>query len=251
MNPEELLIRKYIENKVCKTQELAPYIKESSILWIENDPGLVWDIMVLLPDNLFSEFINQYGECFVIDDHEHLPWIFIRVKDLQWLENDFKNRFPIALWVYENSLVLQDKEGRFVKILQEQKKVFAETIHKILERKYLEFRTERHNLRHALERKNMISTAIIKATIVKLVLEMSFLVEEKPYPYKKWLPLAAEYDTNNGKKLLKISRDFLNSDVPTIIIDLSDQLVSEMVKILTKTKIFPKNFLQKWWLYLK
>jgi len=88
MNTEEVLARIYIENKLYKTQELAPYIKEASILWTENDPGLVWDLMILLPDDLFQKFSNQSGECFVVDDHDHTPWIFTRVKSFEWIKRE-------------------------------------------------------------------------------------------------------------------------------------------------------------------
>jgi len=250
MNTEEVLARIYIENKLYKTQELAPYIKEASILWTENDPGLVWDLMILLPDDLFQKFSNQSGECFVVDDHDHTPWIFTRVKSFEWIKRDFEVRLPIALWIYQNSIVLQDKDGKFNEILQEQKKVFDRMIPEILRRKYLEFRAERHNLKHALERKNAIAITLIKATVVKLALEMSFLAEGKPYPYKKWLPLAVQFDTINGKKLLQISEDFLRVEDPSTTIELSDCLVEKVGTMLIKTQIFPVDFIQKWWLHL-
>lgn len=250
MNPEELLVRIYVENKLYKIQELTSYIEKASILWTENDPGLVWDLMILLPDDSFQDFSSKSGECFVVDDHNHTPWVFTRVKSFEWIKKDFEARLPIALWIYQNSVALQDRDRRFDKLLQEQKGIFSEVISKILKRKYLEFRTERHNLRHALERKNAVAITLIKATVVKLALEMSFLVEGKPYPYKKWLPLVVQYDTTNGKELSQISEDFLSAEDPSAIIELSDRLVEKVGAVLVNTQIFPTDFIQKWWLYL-
>ena len=65
MKSEEFIVRKYVENKLSKIQELAPYIEESTILWTGNDPGLVWDLMILLPDGLFRfEFSNSFSNSF-------------------------------------------------------------------------------------------------------------------------------------------------------------------------------------------
>lgn len=250
MTTEEILMRAYVENKLYRTQELVPYLEKAAILWTENDPGLIWDIMVLLPDELFSEFIRRYGDCFVIDDHEHAPCVFTRVKSFEWLKSDFESRLPVALWIYQNSLVLQDGEGRFDEILQEQKEIFIKIILEILRKKYLEFRTERHNLRHALEKGNVVAITIIKNTVVKLALEISFLIERKPYPYKKWLPLAVQHETSNGKEVFQISEDFLNTTDPKKTIELSDCLVEKVVKMLVETSMFPEDFLRRWWLNL-
>jgi len=250
MNSEEILVRRYVENKLYKIPELASYIGEASILWTENDPGLVLDLMILLPNDLFRTFSGHSGECFVVDDHDHTPWIFTRVKNFEWLKRDFGVRLPIALWIYQNSIVLQDRDRRFDEILQEQKRAFNKAILEILRRKYLEFRTERHNLRHALERKNAITVALIKATVVKLALEMSFLVEGKPYPYKKWLPLVVQSDTIDGKELFQISEDFLSVEDPLTTTELSDRLVEKVSAMLIKTQIFPVDFIQQWWLHL-
>ena len=250
MTNEEILMRAYVENKLYKAPALEPYLGKAAILWTENDPSLIWDIIVLLPDELFSEFIRRYSDCFVIDDHEHVPWVFTRVKSFEWLKGDFESRLPIALWIYQNSLILQDREGRFGEVLQKQKEIFIKIILEILRKKYLEFRTERHNLRHALERGNVVAITIIKNTVVKLALEVSFLIERKPYPYKKWLPLAVQRETSNGKEVLQISEDFLNTADHKKTIELSDCLVEKVVKMLVETSMFPEDFLRKWWLNL-
>ncbi len=250
MKPGELVMRAYVENKLYKTKELVGFIEEASILQTENEPGLVWDVMVLLPDGSFQEFSGRYGECFIVDDHDHYPEVFTRVKSFEWLRKDFTRRLPIALWIYQHSLVLADKEGGFNRILQEQMRAFNQAIPEILRRKYLEFRTERHNLRHALKRKRTVSELLIKATVVKLGLEMIFLAERKPYPYKKWLSLAAGQEVRCGKIILQISNEFLSADTVEATLELSNRLVGKIVEVLDETGMFSKDFLERWWLYL-
>ncbi|MEK9135150.1 MAG: DUF4037 domain-containing protein [Patescibacteria group bacterium] len=250
MEIEELAMRAYVENKLYKTKELVEFVEKASILQTENEPGLVWDVMILLPDDSFQEFSGQYGECFVVDDHDHHPNVFTRVKSFEWLRKDFTRRLPIALWIYQHSLVLADKGGGFDKIIQEQMKVFDEAVPETLRKKYLEFRTERHNLRHALKRKETVSELLIKATVVKLGLEMIFLAQRKPYPYKKWLPSIAGQETRCGKIVLQISNEFLSSGTAETTLELSNRLVEKIVELLDETRMFSKDFLERWWLYL-
>ena len=250
MISEDMMFRKYVKSKLYNAPELKPYLEEASIVRTENDPGLVWDIMVFLPDELFQRFSAQYGESFAIDDNDHVPPVFIRVKSFSWLSRDFAWRLPIALWIYQHSLVFQDKTGSFNRVLQEQSQKFSEKVSEMLKRKYLEFRTERHNLRHALRKNADISITLIKATVVKLSLEICFLVEGKPYPYKKWLSRTALTSTVNGKKILKISESFLREEEPEAIIRLSDDLLNQVAIKLYETRMFSEDFLHKWWFHL-
>lgn len=250
MTSEDAVLRRYVKNKLYNAPELKPYLEEASIVRTENDPGLVWDIMVLLPNEFFQEFSARYGESFAIDDNDHVPPVFTRVKSFGWLNKDFAFRIPIALWIYQHSLILQDKTGNLKRILREQNEIFSEKVAEILRKKYLEFRTERHNLRHALQKNADVSVTLIKATVVKLALETCFLVEGRPYPYKKWLSRTAQHETVNGKKILKISESFLKEEEPEAAIGLSDDLVNQVATMLYETKMFSKDFLHKWWFHL-
>jgi hypothetical protein len=251
MDTSDLLVKKYIKERLSNNPELVPYISKTSILLTEDDPGLVWDFLILLPDELFSEFSARYSDCFVIDDHEYDPWVFTKVKSLGWIVKDFQKRLPIALWIYQHSMIIQDKDKQFSNILDRQKERFAELFPEILQKKYIEFRTERHNLRHAIKRENAIAIALIKATVVKLSFEMSFLAEGKPYPYKKWLPIFVQRGTGKKAELYNISQDFLDTKEAERSIELSNQLVEKTISLLNETKVLEDDILQRWWLYLK
>lgn len=247
----EIMARRYITEVLSKTEELQEYINDATILLTGIDEGIVWDFMVLLKDDLFYyEFAKLYNESFVIDDHNHHPGVFTRVKSYKWLVEDFSRRRPIALWIFQKALVLQDPDNGFKKILCHQQKLFSDSIDDIISRKYMELRTERHNLRHALQKHREIASYIIKATIVKLALELCFLSEGKPFPWKKWLPETAQNTTTHGTMILKISEEFLKSPDHEKIIELSESLIQSVISFLKEKKYFSENFFSKWWLYL-
>lgn len=78
--------RDYVIKHLASTPELSSYIQTAWILLTREDPGIVWDFMILLQSSAFDDFKGKYDETFVIDDHDHEPPVFTRVKNFQWLE---------------------------------------------------------------------------------------------------------------------------------------------------------------------
>jgi len=247
---KEKKVRNYVFERLYDNPLLKKHISRSSILLITEEYN-IWDIIVLFPDNIFSQHIaRKVGECFVIDDHDHKPWVFTRIKDYKWLRKDFSRRISIALWLFSNALIVQDEDSIFSDILTEQLTRFYELIPKLLALKYIEFRSERHNLRYASIEKRLLASRIIRATIVKLSLEICFLSERKPYPYKMLLPERSLVETANGIEVLQIGERFLNAENDELIIELSENLVRKIVSVLKNTKMFSDSWLDNWWLHL-
>lgn len=248
MDANELLGKEYARDKLFKDHRLSRYIKKASILLTENDPGLVWDLLIIIPNEIFNKFSIEYGDKFVIDDHKHNPWVFTKVRSLEWLSQDFQKRLPIALWIYRRSAVIQDEKKQFSDILIKYEEKFTNLLPEILEKKYLEFRTERHNLRHAVKKEDRIAVNLIKTVVVKLSFEISFLAKGEPFPYKKWLPAFVQNETKDGKELYNISKNFLDAEESEETIKLSDKLVEKTSSFLIgKLNV---DLLQRWWLHL-
>lgn len=226
------------------------YLKQSAILLTELDPDIVWDIIVLMSDFEFSEFVSRYGPSFVVDDHEHDPPIFTKFRSFSWVENDFQARLPIALWIYQNSLIVQDPQGEFQSILARYEISFSQSLTNFICKKYLEFRTERHNLRQAVAKKRAVAIPVIKATVVKLALEICLLVEKKPYPYKKWLPEIAKTQSCCGQTIYAVVEMFLEEKDGEKTIKISEELVCKIKHALASIEFAP-DLLERWWLYLE
>jgi hypothetical protein len=245
-------LKRYIQEVLGNAEPLKKYLSYSSIILIEEEENIVWDIMIFMPDDMFlNDFSKEWGDCFVLDDHSHEPWVFTRVKNYGWLADDFAKRLPIALWIFGNSDVIQDANGVFSALLEKKRDKFNRLVKNLIAVKYIELRSERHNLRHALQKERKIASRIIKATIAKVSLELCFLSEKKPYPYKKLLPERALIETINGREILSIVERFLESDDREEEVIISDGLIQKIIDILKLTGIFPNGFLEKWWLHLK
>ena len=232
-------------------QNLREYLDVSSVVSVELDPSIVYDLMVLVPDQVFeASFKNQFGECFVVNHHELTPAVFTRFKSYGWLRKDFSSRLSIALWIFKRSVVVQDPKMGFGSILDEYDAIFANKRKEILRRKYIEFRSDRHNLRQAVYRHDGLATELLKSNVVKIAIEILILAHGQPYPYKKWLPSEAE-KYEGGSDLVGLCTKFMQESEPEKLIALSDELVSKIVERLIPDNDFSIAFLNEWWLHLK
>lgn len=247
---EEAAIARYVYEVLFRRAELIPFSSLAAVVRTTSDPGLVWDFMFFLDDEMFSRFSESYGENFVLDDHAHEPWVFTRVKSLSWLRHDFQRRLPIALWIYEHATVIQDPRNKIPELVSESKARFDEQVGSLVRNKYIELRSERHNLRQAVLNHGPTSIFIVKGTVAKLALELAFLVEGKPYPYKKWLPRTAQTETAAGAELVNLTDLFLLETDAVQTINLSELIISLINSIIREKELLSDGLLASWWLYL-
>jgi hypothetical protein len=247
----------YLQTQLARKPELAGFLDDAAVVWYASsafmewyDPDLVRDLLIVLPDERFENFKTSLGSNYVVDDHDAVPPIFVRFKSYEWLRRDFARRLPVALWIYQHSRVLRDPQDRFTDILRAQSEAFKEQLPSILRRKYLEFRTDRHNLRHTVPAGMDLATRLIKASVVKLALELTLLAEGRPYPYKKWLFWAVEKEAIQGREIVNLITRFWDEADKDQIIVLSDQLVAKVSSICAQSGFIPGDVTTKWWLHL-
>lgn len=250
-------VEEYLQNQLARRPELAEFLDDAALIWYASsafveryDPELVRDILVVLPDERFENFKANFGSSYVVDDHDMTPPVFVRFKSYEWAERDFARRLPVALWIYQHARVLRDPDSRFADILSVQSEAFKKQLPSILWRKYLEFRTDRHNLRHTVPAGMDLATHLIKASVVKLALELTLLTEGRPYPYKKWLFWAAERETTQGKEVISLASRFWDETDKKLVIDLSDQLVAKVASICAQSGLISEDVTTRWWLHL-
>ena len=247
----ELKLRQYFEDELMSTDDLHKYLPRSTVVSVEVDEKLIIDLIVFIPDQIFnSEFVNKYGDCYVVNDQKQLPHVFTRFKDYQWLLNDFSRRLAIALWIFQNAIIINDPYDTFRRIVQIQSEMFNRRLTDIIRNKYIEFRSDRHNLRQAIFHQDKLAVDILRANVVKLALEILILANGRPYPYKKWLaPEASKFDVGHG--VLESCFKFTNEENPSKIMSWSDELVSKTSDVLLANTNLPAQLATEWWLYLK
>ncbi|HOX10760.1 MAG TPA: hypothetical protein P5323_03185 [Candidatus Moranbacteria bacterium] len=244
--------RQYIKQNLAGRIELEEYIEQTTILLNAYEGNHVWDLMILMDSEWFKyEFAYLHSEYFIVDDHDHDPPVFARVKSYAWLEKNFSKRLPVALWIFENAVVVQEHGNDFSRILAEQRAEFVKSLRKTVRRKYLEMRGERHNLRYSVKRLGDMANILLKSNIVKLCFELLMLAEGRPYPFGILLPEYVRSQSSFGDNIFAISNQFLAETDPDKTIELSDCLIEKVASALSATGNFSSDFLSRWWLYLK
>ena len=246
----DLWLRKYFEEKLILRGDLQKYLEASSVVSVELDHEIAFDLMVLVPDLMFEgEFKVLFGEYFVVNDQEQSPHVFTRFKSYRWLRKDLSSRLPIALWIFGKSAIIQDPTKDFGMIIREYAALFSENREDIIRRKYIEFRSDRHNLRQAVYHQDMLAVDLLRANVIKIALEILILSHGKPYPYKKWLPSEAK-KLKKGQDIVFICEVFVKETNLKKVISLSDELVDKIVKILADNSSLSSGLLNQWWLHL-
>ncbi|MBI5220771.1 MAG: hypothetical protein HY978_02965 [Candidatus Liptonbacteria bacterium] len=243
-------LSEYFEKNLSAIDGLRPYLGVSSVVSVELNRGQVYDLMVLMPDSTFEDaFKLQFGECFVVNDKDYSPPVFTRFKSHAWLRRDFSRRLSIALWIFGRGVVVQDPGNVFGEILLEYRSLFEQQLKGIIRHKYVEFRSDRHNLRQAVYRNDSLAIDLLKSNVIKLALEITLLAAGRPYPYKKWLP-SETGTTYGGSQLVDLCQNFTGEEDREKVISMSDDIVATIVRILSRDESFSASFLNEWWLHL-
>lgn len=209
----------------------------------------VWDYLVFLPDGAFGPYCES-GGVTTIDDHDHDPWVFVRIMPESWIAEDFDRRLPIALWIYSKAIQIHGKGQWFTHALDRAKKKFETVREGLIRRKYLELRTERHSLRRAVQRTSSVTTVLIKTAFLKLGFELLYLSEGKPYPYRERLAVLVGNDTKTGTELGSLAERFIDCADHKETIKISEKIIQLINRQLLTAEAIETGIIDEWWLFL-
>lgn len=67
-------LRVYYERKLLSASGLGKYFEQSSVVSVELDEKIIYDLLVLMPDEVFAgDFKREFGDCFVLNDQKNSP----------------------------------------------------------------------------------------------------------------------------------------------------------------------------------
>ncbi len=248
MNTERY--KKYVADKLATINELSDYIREASIIFNSYENDAIWDVHFLIETESYEKtFAPKNGRHFVVDDHDNSPPVFTKVRSLNWFIEDFAKRLPIALWIAQNSSVINDN-GKIREIIKENEIKFKSSLGTIARKKFLEMRSDRHNLRYSIIKSSNTATTLLKANIAKLCLELSLLAEGKSYPFRVLLPDYARKNSSIGDKLCELIDEFLLDVDAKSSIAKTEELIALVSRAIKQANILPNELLEKWWLNL-
>ncbi|TCP70585.1 hypothetical protein [Baia soyae] len=126
-----------------------------------------WDLHILLGNEDYQSFINQYEVDYVIDDHENKPIVFGQIHDHDWLlerlEGNHPGSWPLYLWIYTNCAFIQDPLGISSLIAEYQLK-FEQELEQLRKDHFVLFSVRRLDTSSSAKRGIVTATGIKSST---------------------------------------------------------------------------------------
>lgn len=246
-------LQTYINNILDKKEfsslrkaRLSIVVTGSSV-GIGNDSFSDWDFKIFVDDDDYRQFEETFGGKFALEDNDHEPPCFVLVRPVSFLNQEFKENLPIALWIYQNSKVLRDDNNQVHDYLGYQQKTFNAALEKLIHNKYLRLRCRRHALDNSILRGDNLTIELLKADVVIHGFELLHLINGKPFPYPKWLLLSSEYNfIDTHEDLLLKARSLMSSSADAQIIQASRSYVDNIIGLMVD-KGYDADLLKSWW----
>lgn len=186
MNLEEALLpRRY--------KESGSIILSGSAGWgiaEGEDSRADWDIHLILPNEVYGQFVEEKGENYVIDDQQHAPVVFVQFHDLQWLyerlDGKIPDNFPLYLWIYTSCLIVSDPNG-VADIVSAYRETFLAQIKELIMQYHIRFSVRRLDTCSSALRGLKTAVGLNRGEMVKAALQVLCLLKDEPFAYNKWL----------------------------------------------------------------
>lgn len=252
----ESYVKSYLYNKLSDEGLNSRIIESISIVLAGSaalgitDKYSDWDLHLLLPDTIYSQFQAQMGNSFVIDDKEHCPIIFAVFRPLTWLEERMKHRAELYLWIYSNASVIYDPNNQCQQLIEIGRATFSHNLGCYLRDHYVKYRSLRNSLKNCILRSDAIAISLIKSEVVSTAMQTMSLLLGKPYPYTKWLKWHMNQCGSSASETVNLSKQFIQaSDENNILLadrNLKDHIVNNVSKLYTNA-----DWVEKWWCYIQ
>lgn len=124
-------------------------------------------------DGVFLPFANWCGH-YNLDSYDHLDHYF-DVRELT------------MVWEYSNVWVMWDPQGRYQRLLDERLPALFRNLDGLLRWQYLQIQLNLDWMRQPLRRADSCAAALYLTQVLRLSVQMLFLLEGPSYPCDKWL----------------------------------------------------------------
>jgi predicted nucleotidyltransferase len=163
------------------------------------------DFVFYCKESVREKIIQQYFERKLIPrtDGLFLPlpkWIgHYSLESFETFESYFTSHNYAQIWECQNVMIISDPENRYKTRLDTFSKNLFSNVLRDIKAKYLELKLELDWIRHPLQRGDEVAALLHGANILKGICQLSYLIDQKPYPHVKWIDVYLE-TTVFGKK---------------------------------------------------
>lgn len=262
------LLDTYLRERVVPHPLLRPYLEDATACLTGSSSIGLWDelssldVHLVLPDADHAQLAVRLREERLwnpardfrlrLEDREpfrRFPSAVITILSSAQLAQEFRFELPVALWIYEHAVVLQDPAGTLAQAVQAGAQRFADQLNELRCDHYYRFRQARNDMlpRIAPQRLKTV-LAMKRGETVREALRLAFLADGKCYPYDKLLEPVAERETQSGAHIVTAVRALVAAREPDAI-DHAGKVLRDRVAFALQQGGVSEKWLEQWWLW--
>lgn len=223
MNEKSLELMKRAEfytNELKNHQVIKNYIDKVSIILKGStargnaDQYSDVDFVLFADESIFQDIIDDYFKAGLTtrNDGVFLPlgeWEgHYNFETFQKLQSYFDKKDLPQVWEYTNVKLLHDPKDQYKKVLEVNESKVFEAALSLVKRKYLDAQLMLDWLRHPLKRTDVVGASLHISELVRLLCQICYLIDKKPYPFDKWIFPYIE-TTTFGKENKQLITDYV------------------------------------------
>lgn len=220
---------KYYCNELSKHHILSKYWYELALVLKgstargNSDQYSDIDLVFFCDKNILDRIVKDYYDEGLIsrEDGIFLPlpeWIgHYNLESYDNLIGYFKEKNYPEIWEYTNVIILHDELNRFSGIIEEYNDYVFQDVIADIKDKYLNLQLTLDWLRHPLKRGDELSVILHCSNIIRLICQLSYLIDEKTYPHDKWLFYylkETEFGSRKENKIKELGKNIINNNIP-------------------------------------
>ncbi|GMQ59034.1 hypothetical protein AN1V17_34310 [Vallitalea sediminicola] len=271
---DELLSQaRYYCNELSNHSVLSKYWSEMSLVLkgstARGNPDQYSDIDLVFfcDEKVKDKIVKDYYNLGLISRQDgvfmNLPdWIgHYNIETYEKLTEYFRLKDYPEIWEYTNVIVLHDELDRYNKIIDEYNTCIFEDSIIDVKQKYLKLQLTLDWLRHPLKRGDEISVILHCSKIIRLICQLSYLIDEQTYPHDKWLfhyLKQTKFGSQNENRIIRLGKNIISNDLPLQVdkeVDeysqyaLADELITDL-KNQIQLKFGNEPWLEEWYFFV-
>lgn len=264
---------KFYCNELSKHNILAKYWDELSLVLKGStargnsdqysDIDMVFFCEKEVKDKIVTEYYNN--GLIVRQDGLFMPlpeWIgHYNIDTYEKLLEDFETRNYPEIWEHTNVIVLHDKLNQYKKIIDKYNTCLFDDSLIDIKKKYLTLQLTLDWLRHPLKRGDEISVVLHCSKIIRLICQLSYLLDKQTYPHDKWVfnyLRQTKFGCRNENKIIELGKNIISNSEPLEIdkelheysqYAMAEEIITDLISQM-KMEFGNQPWLDEWYLYV-
>lgn len=262
------LLAAYLRERVVPHPLLRDYLQDAAACVTGSSAIGLWDeyssfdVHLILLDAEHAQVARKLQEAQLwdpardfrvrLEDREpfrRFPGAVVTLQSSSQLSQELRFDLPVALWIYQHAVVLQDPIGTLGAAVEAANRRFEDRLPDLRCEHYYRFRQARNDLLPRLTpQRQKVVLAMKRGETIREALRLAFLADSRPYPYDKLLETVAEMETRCGAHIVTAVRALATAREAETV-EHAGKVLRDRVAFALQQGGVSDQWLEQWWLW--